>query len=219
VISGRGRTGINEHFWIARPHEVRLRELEKKYGEVFAGEPFDAGNDALVNVPTLPFKGDDPGIWEQVIHGYKEAGDTLVEQTVNASAPHDLLIYPIMTLYRHYLELSLKHLYLLTGEELNEPSSPERFRHKLDSLWKEVRTRLPRVPDIGDLRHLEDVVDLVVGSFVEKDRKATTFRYPDEVQGLPVHDRINVVTLKTHIHNAGRELSHCRAWLLELLLG
>ena len=196
-----------------------LAALESEYGPLFAGEPFDTRNDALVNVPTLPMGGIDHGIWSHLIQGYGEAAGTLIEQAMAGDAPHDLVVYPIVMLYRHHIELLIKHLYLLTGLELGEDTNYKVRWHDLTSLWLVVRERLPRVPEMGAIENVK-VIDLVVGSYSEADERATTFRYPDEVQRLRLpagEGRINLGHFRRIVLDASQELQACQTWLLELL--
>ena len=197
----------------------QLAALEAEFGVLFTGESFDTRNDALISVPTLPLGRTDHGIWGQVIHGYKEAATALAEQAMDGAVPQDLVVYPIVTLYRHYLELLIKHLYLLTGLELDEDTDSRAYGHDLTGLWLAARERLPRVPDIGSLDDLK-VVDLVVGSFAQADQRATSFRYPDQVQELVLpttNGRINLGQLRRLVLKAGHALEGCDGWLLELL--
>lgn len=202
---------------------MNLLGLEAKYGKVFSGDESQRIYDALVRLPTLPFETldgteDDDGVWDQLIRGYREAGDYLVRRVESENAPPELLVYPVVVLYRHYLELSLKHLYVLTGRQLHE-SIAFKENHGLLPIWETVRARLPRIPGVGKLRGLEAVA-LVVGSFAAKDKGATNFRYPDNVQAsFDVHERINLVRLRRHIERAGNELDSYRVWLVGLLHG
>jgi hypothetical protein len=47
---------------------------------------------------------------ELYIVGYKEAADSLVDSIANRKGSADSLIFPIVFLYRHYVEIRLKSL-------------------------------------------------------------------------------------------------------------
>ncbi len=47
---------------------------------------------------------------ELYVVGYKEAADSLVDSIANQKGSADSLIFPIVFLYRHYIEIRLKSL-------------------------------------------------------------------------------------------------------------
>lgn len=57
--------------------------------------------------------------WDLYADGYREAADHLVERIVEGqSLTLDTIVYPIVFLYRQYLELRLKQLIPLSGRLL-----------------------------------------------------------------------------------------------------
>ena len=48
--------------------------------------------------------------WEVYAMGYKIATETLVDKVLSEQTNQDHLIYPIVFLYRHYIELRLKEI-------------------------------------------------------------------------------------------------------------
>ncbi|MGB7572016.1 MAG: hypothetical protein WBL87_09700, partial [Methanothrix sp.] len=78
-------------------------------------------------------------LWDLYSTGYKEAGDLLIE---NADNHTDFLVYPIVFLYRHCIELRLKQISIEGNKLLKTQVFTEKemkatlFReHNLDSLW------------------------------------------------------------------------------------
>jgi hypothetical protein len=69
------------------------------------------------------------------IDGYKKAADKLVN---DMDSHIDLLVYPIVFLYRHHVEISLKEMIesgdFLLGTKFNKTKT-----HGLNSLWMEVK--------------------------------------------------------------------------------
>lgn len=113
--------------------------------------------------------------------GYKRAAELLVGATQGETFP-DGLLYPIVFLYRHYLELRLKSLLnSRPWEESSEPSkSPD---HKLEPLWEIVKgSVIPRVwPEVQP--EPVEAVDNCIKEFQEQDLNSTEFRYPEDRSG------------------------------------
>jgi hypothetical protein len=136
---------------------------------------------------------------ELYVDGYRMAALKLVGELGN---DQDFLVYPIIFLYRHYLELRLKRLIEL-GEALapGEPAGVPKS-HDLLQLWhlaekhlrREYRTCSDWQSFKADLRAAKRLVD----EFVRLDPgpSGTTFRYAREPNGrptLPAHlIRINL---------------------------
>ena len=82
--------------------------------------------------------------WHLYVEGYRRAADRLVETIFEQDL--DYLVYPILFLYRHYLEVGLKSLYLLYGLYLETSRTNElkkiNHTHSQTYLWKLVRPRL-----------------------------------------------------------------------------
>jgi hypothetical protein len=115
--------------------------------------------------------------------GYKNGADYLVEVVLRDPTKRDVLVFPIVFLYRHYLELRMKDT-IVYGEDLL--GLPERFPagHRLDELWRRCRTILERV-----LRHeLQgelDKAEQYILEFAMKDVSSEAFRYPTNREGNP----------------------------------
>ena len=117
------------------------------------------------------------------IVGYKEAGDILVKHVVENRRHHDSLVFPIVFMYRHYLELRLKQLIrdgnLFLG---NQPIFCK--HHRICKLWKECRMILKKVePKITD-QDLEAVEEGIT-EFSTTDPSSTAFRYPNDTDDKP----------------------------------
>jgi hypothetical protein len=116
---------------------------------------------------------------------YKTAADTLVNSVLEHSADHDTLVYPIVFLYRHYLELRLKEIIregsLLLYEERDFPKI-----HDLGELWLPVKSIIERVWAHEDSDDSSDLglVDDVLTEFVAIDPKSMSFRYPGLLAGV-----------------------------------
>ena len=123
--------------------------------------------------------------WDLYCDGYRQAADTIVGRFIDRrtklneySSYHASLAYPIIFLYRHYLELRLKELFIGYGHLLGD--STKIGGHKLTSLWHEVRERADRAspestPEIDEDM---DALEGIVREFAGIDPNSVTFRYP-----------------------------------------
>lgn len=113
--------------------------------------------------------------------GYKRAADLLVEGARSEITP-DPLLYPIVFLYRQYLELKLKSLLnSIPWEESSESNEPP--DHGLRGLWETVKgSVIPKVwPEAQP--ELVQAVDNCVTEFQNRDPKSTEFRYAEDKEG------------------------------------
>jgi hypothetical protein len=76
------------------------------------------------------------GDWAMYPDGYKMAADMVVD-TMTGHAWEDRLILPIIFMYRHYVELKIKHIILELDRLSGTRIDTDRFRkHNLQSLWQ-----------------------------------------------------------------------------------
>lgn len=120
--------------------------------------------------------------WDGYILGYKQAADHLVEVSTQLYET-DLTVYPIMFLYRHYIELQLKQLHIglshLLGKQKESP-----MNHDIALLWKEVRILLKEAwPDDQFGSQFQNIEDRIM-EFHGIDRGSFSFRYPLSKKGV-----------------------------------
>lgn len=154
------------------------------------------------------------GNWDPYVAGYKDAADKVIDTTENEY--FDNLVYPVMFLYRHYLEIMFKQMLwefrslLFDMKRLygNEYSIAEysgkdpAWTHDLMSVWKELRKVIEQSwSDEEDLSFLADVENRV-SEFHALDRGSFAFRYPVNKENAPVFQsdqeilKVNVVQVK-----------------------
>lgn len=121
--------------------------------------------------------------WALYAEGYKIAADVLVERVKHDRSEADFLVFPIVFLYRQYLELRLKEI-IRDGSRLLD--SPQRLPkdHRLDKLWSKCRRILEQVWPEGPAEHL-DAVEECIHEFSRVDPTSTAFRYPTDADGKP----------------------------------
>jgi hypothetical protein len=121
---------------------------------------------------------------------YQEAAETLVRAA--ESGPGDLLVFPIVFLYRHAIEVSMKEV-LQRGLELEDDGHgpPSRHRHDLMALWRRTRALLMQiVPD--DPYDGVDEIEAVITELHDLDERSMSFRYDDQEIGKTLHGPVNV---------------------------
>ena len=144
--------------------------------------PFMVGGDDWYNHACL----NDLGVgssWYLYPKGYKHAADLLVEHIMSINLNQDTLVYPIVFLYRQYIELILKRL-IRDGNELLNISEKLPQGHKINDLWKKCRVILEKVWS-NESREELDAAEACIKQFSVKDPTSTAFRYPTDLEGYP----------------------------------
>jgi hypothetical protein len=135
--------------------------------------------------------------WETYIGGYKKAGDALVEHIKNDRIEQDYLVFPIVFVYRQYLELRLKKL-IIDCKQLFDDRSEFPKVHDLKRLWVECKPLLQKLEHKLSAQDLEAVSESIQ-QFCELDPSSEAFRYPINKKGkksLPLNlQHINVRNL------------------------
>lgn len=158
-------------------------------------------------------------LWDLYSKGYKIASDVSIE-----NAGHDtyFLIYPIVFLYRQYIELRLKQI-ILQGNSILDNSRviPEYVCnkvikvkgkektyyqiHKLDLLWNEAKETIIRLfPE--DSQDELDAPECCIKQFSEIDKESYKYRYPVDTKGRSVHSSHETISLK-ELKNVMNKLS------------
>jgi len=124
-----------------------------------------------------------PDVWLPYSLGYKEAADRLVAQIEAEHRDHDLMVFPIVYLYRHYLELAVKGLIQqaqkLLGDTVKVPA-----KHTLVELWTTCSALLERVSPGDSIEERRQIGRLLL-EFASVDPTSTGFRYPMDTRGNP----------------------------------
>jgi len=152
--------------------------LPRKGGRVFI-EPQDWEDNAWLGRTRVV------NSWSLYAEGFKRAADQLVEDLLEARAfAPDLLIHPVLFLYRHYLELRLKELIIVSGKLLGETYAVPP-QHELMTLWVEVRPRLERVWPGVSAKKYHDAIEERLREVCRVDPGSYAFRYPVDTHGRP----------------------------------
>ncbi|MCK4394158.1 hypothetical protein KAX17_14760 [Candidatus Bipolaricaulota bacterium] len=142
------------------------------------GSLFSAGEDWRLNA-CVNYATDDLYAYAE---GYKQASDVLVAHILSEGATGiDFLVYPLVFLCRHAIELQLKGA-IRDGERLLNRPRTRLEHHKIDSLWRAARTVLEEVWPEGDESLLRSIDD-VLTQFSSVDPSSQAFRYPVDRKG------------------------------------
>ncbi|MFZ1898378.1 hypothetical protein [Methanoregula sp.] len=136
---------------------------------------------------------DDSNPWRILSWGWKWAIDTLMENAKVGVCPLDHY-YPILFVFRQYLEIKSKELITSLELYLHGKTIPvdyfkdKQYRHKIQNLWKdcenlliELSDSLKESDDSDDyIRNLSDFqhIGQIINELYEKDPTSETFRYP-----------------------------------------
>jgi len=146
--------------------------------------------------------------------GYRRGAKQLVDYVCAEARDQDFLIYPIVYLYRHHVELILKRLILLTAnlaeEELTEKCAKDLEQHRIDELWNDLRFLLKKAKirqEYGVTLEPEDVsgANSYIKQLSELDPDSQRFRYAHLQNGassLPDDlEHINIAVFGSHMES------------------
>jgi hypothetical protein len=126
------------------------------------------------------------------IHGYKVAGDTLVDENIP-----DLFLFPTIFIYRQYLELILKNICHNNMPQEEYTSYIRIASHNLLNTWSEAKKFL-KVVESDNINYIDSIVNL----FHSLDNNSMRFRYEFDKMGqrmLPEDMCINLLEVKNMI--------------------
>jgi hypothetical protein len=160
------------------------RKLPPRKGEsLFRGDLRDWKNNACLR------QGDDYAYRE----GYLKGAQILVRTVAETGFDQDFLVYPVVFLYRHYIELILKEIIrqapYLIGRDLTDTEKKHLGEHRIDMLWNDFKPISVAIMNVAgwDELPVEDVegIDNYVRQISEIDPHSYSLRYAHSKQGTP----------------------------------
>ena len=149
-----------------------------------------------------------PANFGRYSRGFFEAADRLVESLQQNERSVDLIVYPLVTNYRHGIETGLKHLMRILPSLCDEEKEP-RLTHRLLDNWKFVRKYLAALEvETEEL----DRVERTLMDFIQIDPNGENFRYPEDRNGnrvLQDTSLINVEVLAEGMSFLGQFFEYC----------
>lgn len=131
--------------------------------------------------------------WSTYAIGYKDAADILVTRVEEKQRYQDTLVYPIVFLYRQYLELAFKDL-IRKGRRLLDINEPFPKTHKIDALWRTFGQLLLEISPDDSVEEIRQIGRLI-SEFCVVDPTSMAFRYPEDKDGnqsLPSLNHFNL---------------------------
>ncbi len=121
-----------------------------------------------------------------MMRGYKQSADLLVAATESDVKSRDVLVYPIIFNYRHFLELSLKYQLFAHGEKVGVHANWK--THDLAVLWSEFIKIVERY-GTSDPDEADPAVEEIIAEFAKIDVGSFSHRYPCDRSGdaIPVN--------------------------------
>src|SRR5579859_6702346 len=124
--------------------------LPRKEDQLFRGDLPDGRNNAMLHVRA-------DGNALAYIEGYRRGAELLVQYAVE-HGDQDFLVYPIIFLYRHHIELILKRIIELAPSVLERSLTPVEEKHlknshKLDVLWQDAEPIMAEIAACGGFGH------------------------------------------------------------------
>ena len=168
--------------------------------DIFTNDGSDWWNKAML-MHDWPYK------WSVYARGYKEAGDRLVLSIERSEGLVDFMVYPILYLYRHFLEISIKasirDAQVLLGIEARKKPNRKNERqmaeaaqgHHLESLWKYLIELMIQVHSELEMPRLDET-SRVVNAFHSLDLYGDAARYPQGLDGKPSLKMLHEVNLR-----------------------
>lgn len=116
--------------------------------------------------------------------GYRRAADILIRHIDETARDQDFLVYPVVFLYRHHIELQIKQVTGLARQLLRRDDSPgsDKVTHNLNSLWEAARKLLLQADETLTPSSFRRVSS-VIRALNEADLRATGFRYARTREG------------------------------------
>lgn len=111
--------------------------------------------------------------------GYFDAGARLIKSLQDDQHWVDCLVYPVVMVYRHAIEIALKHLAKKIPPLFRKESNLN-LTHKLLDNWMIIR---PLLRQLGLKNEELDPIEQKLYEFIQIDPYGETFRYPEARDG------------------------------------
>ncbi len=171
-----------------------------------------------------------PQNWWRYTMGYKEAGDLLLQDALGGGGQH-FLVFPIIFMYRHYIELQLKEIIINNWLYLDISEGLPTY-HNIEKLWSMCRDALHKMDEavdpaftktkeyINEIISRYDALEADLKVFSQWDPNSEIFRYPIDKRGNPIVvnlKNINLKELEELISRISRELDGISLGAYDLL--
>jgi hypothetical protein len=168
----------------AEPEAIDHLPPPRKGDQLFRDDLPDWHNNACLSL------GGDPFAYAE---GYRRAAEILVFYVNDHGRDQDILVYPILFLYRHHLELAMKRIIRrlprLLYRDLTSNEKGQLKQHSLIGLWQTLKPMVSEIYKAVDwTRPAKDDIegaDDYIRQLSEIDSDSTSFRYAHAKDGSP----------------------------------
>ena len=150
---------------------------------------------------------------ELMIEGYKKAADLLVERAKQVRQDQDVLIFPIIFNYRHFIELSLKYLIATYGKLVNTEVNWK--THNLSEHWQTFIAVSNEYGMVDSDKSIA-IAGQIVREFSTIDPNSSFFRYPVDRKGILLkinHEQIDFVRLQEVMNGLENFFNGCDGYM------
>jgi hypothetical protein len=156
---------------------------------------FDSSDEWYYNAIIHHNTGSESTKWDAYAEGYRLAAETLSQKVFAEVSNRDTLIYPIIFLYRHYLELRFKEIIEQACFLLDEHQKSTKH-HDLNILWNETRRLISIIWEKPSKEALNQI-DNLVSDLSNLDKFSEHFRYPIKKNGDLTLNGLHTINLKS----------------------
>jgi hypothetical protein len=140
------------------------------------------------------------------VSGYRRGAQVLAEFAVGRTYETNVLLYPILYLYRHTVELHLKRVIPVAAKLVDSPLKPEeqtlllgkKATHRLDELWAMFEPRL-EIMRRNEQCEISDEEAKGIRSYIQQlsktDEASVCFRYASSKDGRPHLDNLKHINI------------------------
>jgi hypothetical protein len=132
---------------------------------------------------------------EAYSRGYFHAAERLMASLEENTTNVDVILYPLVYLYRHGVELALKAL-AQKLPRIWDDHGEIHLTHKLQDNWARVRPYLTREPEFDPNEPVLKFVDRVLADLIEIDPKGEAFRFPSARDGKLFLQDMSIINLQ-----------------------
>jgi hypothetical protein len=185
---------------------------------LFRGSPLSRNSRRLDNPDKI-----EP--WRLFSYGWKWAIDVLLKEVKTGAHSSDHY-YPILYVFRHYLEIKFKELIVNLEQEMHQQEktfkNQDKNPHNIEALWNECKSLLiefskkNKSETDGSEPDYENLADFnLIGGFIKQisiiDPKSISFRYPIDMNGKMCidGDRLGSIDMNYFSDNA--------TWIIDYL--
>jgi hypothetical protein len=125
-------------------------------------------------------------------HGGRFRAPAIGGESLRSGFDRDSLVYPIIFMYRQFVELKLKYLIFTFGRRVGVRANWK--SHDIALLWSEFIKVLAGY-GVQDPENTDSVVSAIVAEFAKVDPKSCSYRYPVDIHGQEIALGIEVLDL------------------------